>query len=144
MATCGFQTPEQPKRKNRDFIHKRPKYAVRLSLVVHKLHFLVCLVLLIGCAPTLKYGSPPKVSSLESLKAGISTKADVLLALGEPRGKGAARFSVIPTPREIWFYEYTESDGSRIDLKLLLVFFDEEHYDGNLWFSSKQLLDIER
>lgn len=143
MATCGFRMPEQPKRNNKAFILKPPKPAISLSQVGRKLHFIAFLVILMGCAPTVKYGSPPKVSSLESLKAGVSTKADVLLILGEPRGKGALRFPITPTPQEIWFYEYTKSDGSRINLKILLVFFGDEHYDGNLWFSSKQLLDIE-
>jgi hypothetical protein len=64
-----------------------------------------------------------------------------LVALGEPRGHGAARFTPDTPSREIWYYEYTEAAGSKISLKFLLVFFDKERYDGYLWFSSEQLLE---
>jgi hypothetical protein len=112
-------------------------------MVARKLSFIVFLAILTGCAPTLKYGSPPKVTNLESLQKGISTKADVLMALGEPRGKGALRFSEAPSQWEIWSYDYTEIEGGHVGFKLLLVFFAEKYYDGNLWFSAKDLLDKE-
>ena len=143
MATCGFQMPGQQKRYSKNPILEHPKRSIRLFPVLCKRSFLVFLVLLMGCAPTLKYGSPPRVGNLASLDKGVSTKADVLLALGEPRGKGAVRFSEAPSPWEIWFYEYIEGKGGRIDLKLLLIFFADKYYDGNLWFSAKQLLDKE-
>ena len=92
--------------------------------------------LLVGC--TIKFGSLPRTDHLDSLGVGVSNKADVLLALGEPRGNGVARLSTELAPRTIWFYEYTESTGSSIDLKILVVFFDQNKYDGHLWFSSVQ------
>ena len=90
----------------------------------------------------MKYGSPPKIDNLPVLKTGISGKADVMKALGEPRGYGAARFPTAPTVRDIWFYEMSELVGSRVNLKILLVFFEQERYDGYLWFSSAQLIDV--
>ncbi len=94
-----------------------------------------------GCAPTSKIGSPPRTDRLGALTRGVSTAPDVLLALGEPRGRGAMRRSTIIEPRTIWLYEYTEAGGGRVDLTILLVFFHQERYDGHLWFSSVQLLD---
>jgi hypothetical protein len=110
--------------------------------MVRRLVLFIFLGLLAGCATTIKYGSPPKIKDLGTLKPGISSKADVLTALGEPRGNGSARLSSGPTPREIWFYEYTEAEGKRVGLQILLIFFDKELYDGHLWFSSGQLLEV--
>ena len=95
---------------------------------------------LAGCAPTIKYGVPPKVKQLEGLKPGVSAKSDVLTAFGNPRGHGAINFHPLPEPREIWFYDYMETDGVRTDLKFLMVFFDPDRYDGHLWFSSSTLM----
>jgi hypothetical protein len=96
-----------------------------------------------GCAPTIKYGSPPKVDRIDTLKRGISGESDVLKVLGEPRGYGQVRYSSDLPPRKIWFYEYTEAKGMKVGLKILLVFFDQKVYDGHLWFSSAQFLEIE-
>ncbi|MBI2876416.1 MAG: hypothetical protein HYY20_06005 [Candidatus Tectomicrobia bacterium] len=102
----------------------------------------ILLGLLGGCALPSRHGSPPRVDRLETLQYGISSRADVLLALGEPRGDGAARLSAALPPWKIWFYEYNELDGRRIGLKLLLVFFDDqERYNGHLWFSSAGIIE---
>ena len=108
---------------------------------------LICFIfagLLAGCMSTIKYGSPPRVKHLETLEVGISKEADVLFSLGEPRGNGTVLLSTALPPRKIWFYEYTETSGRRIDLMILLVFFDKELYDGHLWFSSALLLEKEK
>lgn len=116
--------------------------------------------LLAGCV-TIRYGSPPRTDRLESLKLGVSSKADVESVLGAPRGNGMLRHSANqsqyiqkitadpgspiglnvpldsdPTRRTMWFYEYAESSGGSVDLKYLLVFFLGDRYDGYLWFSS--------
>ena len=129
MASCGTPTlspgwKSAPPRKHRG---SKACAMLRLSLAG----------LLAGC--TLKFGSLPRTDHLDSLTVGISNKADVLLALGEPRGNGVARLSTVLAPRTIWFYEYFESPltGS-IDLKILVVFFDQDKYDGHFWFSSVQ------
>lgn len=103
---------------------------------------LILLSLLAGCAPTLKFGSPPMTDNLRTLKVGASTPADVLLALGQPRGDGAASFAVDPDPRKIWFYDYVEATGGVTKGKILLVFFNQEKYDGHLWFSA--LLELQQ
>jgi hypothetical protein len=47
----------------------------------------------------------------------------------------------VPKLSEIWLYEYYVSEGSKGSLALLLVFFDEDLYEGHLWFSGTQLID---
>lgn len=90
----------------------------------------------VGCRSTVRNGSPPKVERLQALNPGVSTKADILLSLGEPRGRGAIRASPVVNPMPIWFYEYTEAGSDRSDERFLLVFFRRQRYQGHLWFSS--------
>jgi hypothetical protein len=106
--------------------------------------------ILSACMPTIKFGVPPKVDRLGSLKVGTSTRSDVLMALGEPRGHGAARFSNaaslkhgVASYHDLWFYEYAESDGTNVQLKFLLVFMDQDRYNGHFWFSSSELMEVE-
>jgi hypothetical protein len=104
----------------------------------------VLLCVLAGCSVTL--GSLPKTDRLETLQRGISSRADVLLVLGEPRGHGMARLAGFPPPRrEIWHYEYAHAKAfsGRIHLKFLWVFFREDRYEGHFWFSSDTLLHRE-
>ncbi|SRR6266404_238560 len=89
-----------------------------------------------GCAPTVAYGVKPQTDRLSQFVPGQTKAADILLSLGEPRGKGAAHPSPGLPPREIWFYEYVRSDGKTANLDLLLVFMNGDSYDGHLWFSS--------
>ena len=98
--------------------------------------------ILAGC--TIKFGSPPGTNNLENLSVGVSSKADVLSALGEPRGNGVARLSREFAPRTIWFYEYVEAPltGKNIGLKILVVFFEQDKYDGHFWFSSLQQANL--
>jgi len=85
----------------------------------------------------------PDTSAHEStLRAGESTKGDVLTALGPPRGYGMARFNEVERGRVIWFYEFIQAKGSDIDLKMLLVLFDGDKYDGYLWFSSLEKVTV--
>jgi len=95
--------------------------------------------LLAGCA-SVQYGVPPRTGNLPRLSVGISRPADILVALGEPRGRGVARLAADPKPRTIWFYEFTEAGGRQVDLSILLVFIREDRYEGHLWFSSSNLL----
>ncbi len=141
MGSCGSRTPEwrkdnEPSPHLGPAGHRSPRTRTARALVG-----LTFAGLLMGCTPTVKYGSPPRTDGLENLRRGVSSMADVLLALGEPRGHGVARFPNDPRPLKIWFYEYTKAKGNRIDLKILLVFFHQEWYGGHLWFSSAQSLE---
>ncbi len=98
---------------------------------------IACLLALGGCM-TIKIGAMPLIDNIDSLTIGESTRADVVVALGQPRGNGMVRFSQEPDPREVWFYEYMESNGQEAKLDILIVFMVEGRYDGHLWFSSLQ------
>lgn len=43
------------------------------------------------------------------------------------------------TRRTIWYYEYVQVKDDQIGVKILLVFFNAETYDGYLWFAAKEL-----
>jgi hypothetical protein len=89
-----------------------------------------------GCGTTLTAGRRPDVARLAGLSAGASTKADVVRALGPPKGAGRALFPQEERPRDLWWYyaeETTRSDARRL---VLFVFFDGDRYTGNMWFGS--------
>ncbi len=140
MASCGSQTPEWQASNSYlasdRMVHRwLSGWKARAGVV------LLFFSLLVGC--TFKFGSLPRTDQLTTLKPGVSSEADVLRALGEPRGYGMARLAVHPEPRKLWFYEYVLVEGSRVDLKILLVFVRQDHYDGHLWFSAATLLQQE-
>lgn len=101
----------------------------------------LCVLCLFLYSCSYRFGHPPRVKDLSSLKPGLSTAGDILLTLGEPRGRGLARLSADMTePRDIWFYEYIETDSSDINMQILLVFLLDGVYDGHLWFDSSLML----
>lgn len=86
----------------------------------------------------MRFGTPIVTEGLESLEIGDATRADVLLALGQPRGHGAVHLSQEPTSREILLYEFIESDGKNVGLEILTVYMVDERFDGYLWFASSE------
>lgn len=144
MDSCGFPTPGWQRQSDRILRPDRMNRERLCKLLVRAVVGMAFFGQMAACAPTMKYGSLPRTDRLETLKPGVSTTADVLLTLGEPRGHGAARFPVDPVALEIWFYEYTytKAGAGRVDLKILLVYFHDKRYAGHLWFSSAVLLDV--
>lgn len=130
MATCGPRTPCPPSSRNNN---RRCAFAARWLLTVAG--GLLAIASLVGCA-AMEFGARPRVERLGGLTRGVTTRADVLLALGEPRGSGGAVIEPGASPEEIWLYEFVKTDGKEIALQILLVFFDGERYDGHLWFRS--------
>ncbi len=100
------------------------------------------LVTLTGCStPPFSDGRLAPTDKLTELTVGVSRKDDVRMALGEPRGPGATRHAHDRSDlRTIWYYEFIQLKGDQIGMKILLVFFDQEKYDGYLWFGAKELL----
>jgi len=95
--------------------------------------------LLVGaCADIrLRMGNRPNTDVLEtSLRVKESTRADVLGALGEPSGKGRAMLPFDTKPKTTWSYYYGEGSMKDSRQMLLFVYFDEDLYDGYMWFSS--------
>lgn len=141
MASSGFQTVERRKNGKKCAHSDSAVHRIPQRCRARMLGF-IFLGLLAGCASGIKLGLPPRVDHLEGLRPGISSKADVLLALGEPRGYGAARLSATLPPWKIWSYEYVESDGHHTESKMLLLFFDDkELYIGHLGYSFAGLLE---
>lgn len=97
---------------------------------------------LVGCVPNVMIGARPSLEHLPKLKPGVSTEIDVVRLLGQPRGRGVARFKSEMAPRNVWFYEHVETKGSDISLTVLLVVIHDGRYDGYLWFSSIEDIDI--
>jgi hypothetical protein len=82
----------------------------------------------------------PRVERLSTLKPCTSTQSDVISTLGEPRGHGKVRWSADAPEQPVLFYEYAQTEGKKVRLKILLVFVDSDVYAGYLWFSSGQLM----
>ncbi len=90
-----------------------------------------------------------QVHRLETeLERGVSTKAEVLRFLGEPDGAGEfGGFHGVRGPEhakkgpaDAWYYESGKADvGVTVseDMRVLLVFFDDETYIGFYWFTIK-------
>jgi hypothetical protein len=96
-----------------------------------------------GC--TVKYGQIPAIEKLESSVTPLeATKGEILQVLGPPRGYGIARLPGRDHKKQtLWFYEYARASGmtGKIDLVMLLVFFDEDQYVNHLWFSSLEKVE---
>lgn len=97
----------------------------------------VFLLLTASCVGRIRIGSRPYTDHLErSLRLGESTRADALAVLGLPYGKGRVMFPIDTKPRTIWSYYYEEGDLKDARRIFLFVYFDEDRYDGYMWFSS--------
>ena len=131
MDTCGIRMIQSSKEAGDSCSHSLFGFRLASCLWIGLLSF----SLLTACA---NIGVPPRLNGLEILRPGVSTEADILQSLGEPRGRGIARFTADFEPREVWFYEHVESRGSDVSLTLLLVLVKQGLYDGHLWFSSEE------
>ncbi len=105
--------------------------------------------LVTGCAvQTTKTQAFSRIERIESdLRRGITSKADVLLLLGEPDGAGAlGGFDALRGPDgagkgpiDAWYYESVKASilgGLEVTQDVLLVFFEGDTVDGFLWFSN--------
>ena len=93
-----------------------------------------------GCvhANKVRIGRLPSNLDFEgSLNRHVSTPQDVLAVLGSPYGRGRAMFPFDKKPKTMWTYYY-EKGISKEDFRTLFLFiyFDEDRYDGYMWFSS--------
>jgi hypothetical protein len=122
MATCGIPT------KLRGACSKAARVIIAIWCI-----FTTSLIP--GCVLPGRTGAPRIISHLQHLQAQVATKADVLMAVGEPSGSGAARLSPEMAPREVWFYDFNALNGNTIERQILLIFFDKERYDGHLTYS---------
>ena len=99
---------------------------------------------LAGCALALPAAGAERFPSAPTLDAklvrGKSTKAEVLLLLGEPHGTGGARVPTVRDMREVWYYEDNRQSGvftMTMTQNIFLVMFRGDRYDGYLWFRNR-------
>jgi hypothetical protein len=95
-----------------------------------------------ACSINVKSGALPPTEQLQNLTLGVSSAPDVIRILGVPKGRGMGQLSLGMKPRSIWSYEYAERQGRQIYLKMLLVFFEEDRYDGHLWFAGSSVYNV--
>ncbi len=103
-----------------------------------------------GCAVETTRGRSPLIT--ERLRSELvrnkSTKVDVLKVLGEPDGTGSfggwrgvrgPRHSKL-RPLEVWYYEDNKASmmglSLRQELRVMLIFFKGELFDGYMWFAN--------
>jgi hypothetical protein len=77
---------------------------------------------------------------------------DVQGMLGIPRRLGSSILPGDPKPREVWFYDDIVITGTQPDVggfirakmreQVLMVFFDENSFDGFMWFSTEALATV--
>jgi len=125
--------------KKKPFVHNHPcgrsKKVVGSYLLVMAI---LISITLSACSIDIRAGRRPDVQLLEkNLRLRESTSAEVLRVLGEPFGKGKAMIPVLQsTPKELWSYYYEEASMKDARRIFLFVFFDQDRYDGYMWFSS--------
>lgn len=85
-------------------------------------------------------GERPRIAGLATLRSGVSTKAEVLAAMGiAPRGYGFTRYTADQPLRNLWSYEFMQIQGAQIGLQIVLIFFREDVYEGYFWFSAEEI-----
>ena len=95
------------------------------------------ITLLSGCSIKVRVGHRPDVQSLtDSLVVGESSRSDVERVVGSPFGIGRAMLPFHESPRDMWSYYYEEGTMKDDRRVFLFVYFDENVFDGYLWFSS--------
>lgn len=127
-------------RRNLEWLRCRFSRSVMRSLVMC---FVLGLVAGCGTPPTIDFGRPAPVDGFAKLQPGLSTSSDVRALLGPPAGDGASRHMGQEKIRTLWFYEYGRIKDDKIALKIILVFFNGDIYEGHMWFSSKELIKLD-
>jgi hypothetical protein len=95
-------------------------------------------LVLSGCISVrIKMGEQADIAALsKSLTIGESTRLDVVRVIGEPSGTGRSKLPFQPSPVDMWQYYYGEGTINDARQLMLFVYFDENIYQGYLWWSS--------
>lgn len=92
--------------------------------------------MLLGGCLSMEFGYPVANRALAGMVPGQTTHAEILLALGEPRGVGALRVAQYERPRDALYYEYLKASGSQVEVEILIVLMQDQRFDGYMWFGS--------
>ena len=102
---------------------------------------------LAGCAAPVGTGAFRQVERVETgLVRGQSTRMDVRRVLGPPNGRGHSLLPPDLRPRDVWFYFDTRAEDIRFEgggnarmrlrQQILIVFFEQDLFDGFMWYST--------
>lgn len=121
---------------------KRRRGILHCAALLPVIFFVIASFLISSCVNVrLRMGQRPNVEQLDkSLRMGESRSKDVIYLLGEPFGKGRIMLPMDPKPRTMWAYYYAEGDLEDARAIYLFVHFDEDRYDGYMWFASLPLM----
>lgn len=94
-----------------------------------------------ACTTEIRFGRDFAETAVAGFEVGKTTRADVIRALGQPRGRGETYVPRYDARRDMLFYELVTTDMQKVDLKFLLILLDGDRYDGHFWFASSELVD---
>ena len=99
---------------------------------------LCAICLTTGCSDiTIRTGVPPDITALGAqLRSHESNQQEVLSVLGRPYGEGRALMPFDTRAKTVWTYYYEEGTLEDFRRTFLFVFFEDNRFDGYLWFSS--------
>lgn len=92
--------------------------------------------MLLGGCLSMEFGQPVAHRALAGLVPGETTHAEILLALGEPRGAGVLRVAQYERPRDALYYDYLKASSSTAQVEILIVLMQDQRFDGYMWFGS--------
>lgn len=108
----------------------------RLAQTLRLLGAIAAAAAIPGCT-VIRVGRLADASALErSLHPGTSDRQEVKRVLGEPYGAAGVMFPGMDRPRDAWVYYYEEASLSEDRRQFIFVFFNQQKYDGYMWFSS--------
>ena len=109
----------------------RPGMLVRVILMF-------ALLGLSGCAEVrLRMGTETHPQDIESvLRFNQSTQGDVRRTFGPPDGIGAYVSPITGRYSTVWSYYFAEGTLKTMDDTFLFVYFDDDVYEGYLWFEN--------
>ena len=118
---------------------RNPRRVLFRSGLFGLLALLVTVSTLSGCTSVqLRMGTRTQPQEIENLlQFGQSTRHDVKQLFGEPDGTGAYLSPITGRYSTVWSYYFAEGTLELMDDTFLFVYFDNELYEGYLWFENR-------
>ena len=112
-------------------------FAFHLGILAQGL-LMLTMSCLSGCADIrLRMGTETQPQNIESvLRLNQSTQSDVRQMYGAPDGIGAYVSPITGKYSTVWSYYFAEGTLKSMDDTFLFVYFDNDVYEGYLWFEN--------
>lgn len=109
----------------------------QLGILVQPI-LLLAMLGLSGCADIrLRMGTETQPQNIESvLRLNQSTQSDVKQIFGAPDGTGAYVSPITGKYSTVWSYYFAEGTLKSMDDTYLFIYFDNDVYEGYLWFEN--------